>query len=48
MRGLQVNSAPGLVLLYCTILALKAEDSANKTGGTVDDVIHGEKEHFRE
>ena len=41
-----INS--GLVILYCTILALKAEDSVNKTRRTVDDVIHGERELFHE
>ena len=28
------------------LLALKAEDSMNRTRGTVDDTIKGEEEHF--
>ena len=46
-QATQAQQHTGLVLFYCTILALKAEDSVNRTTGTVDDVINGEMEYFR-
>ncbi|KAL8822804.1 MAG: hypothetical protein Q9191_006472, partial [Dirinaria sp. TL-2023a] len=43
---LRFTSLERLVLFHCTFLALKAEDTENRSRGTVDDLIHGEREHF--
>ena len=40
------DTASGLVLFHSTFLALKAEDTQNRSRGTVDDTIKGEVEHF--
>lgn len=42
----ELNRSLGLVLFHGTFLALKAEDSVNRTSGTVDDTMKGEVQHF--